>query len=120
MKVDREREEVRSAHLPPTITNTLEEDIDRLHRKVAGKVMKALNKYYPGAEEFQEDLYKIPTPEEYSRLAKKFSHRLRADIKESYEEYNGSLEGIILTPDNEQFIRMEVESYFESVDVIRR
>merc|ERR1712059_157983 len=98
----------------------VKEDVDRLHKKVASRVMRALNRFYPGAEEFEEDQYKIGSPEEYSKLAKTFSHKLRAAIKESYEAYHGSLEGIALTPDNDQFIKTDVESHFETVEVLRR
>merc|ERR1712179_192872 len=102
-----------------TTTTTMErsasEEIDRLHRKVANKVMKCLNKYYHAAEEFDSNHHKIGSPEEYTRLAKQFSHQLRRKIKESYEAYNSTLEGIQLTGDHEQFIRTEVESYFETV-----
>ena len=94
---------------------SVSEEVDRLHRKVANKVMKSLNKYYPGAEEFDTSHRKIGSPEEYTRLAKQFSHQLRKKIKESYEAYNYTLEGIQLTGDHEQFIRTEVESYFETV-----
>ena len=98
---------------------SVSEELDRLHRKVATKVMKILNKFYPGAEEFEPEMHKIGSPDEYSRLAKQFSHQLRKQIKESYEAYNGTLEGIILTGDHEQFIRTEVESYFEGVERVR-
>jgi len=94
---------------------SVSEEVDRLHRKVANKVMKSLNKYYPGAEEFDPNHHKIGSPDEYTRLAKQFSHQLRRKIKESYEAYNSTLEGIQLTGDHEQFIRTEVESYFETV-----
>ena len=96
-----------------------EDDVTRLHKAVAAKVMKVLNRYYPGAQEFEGDT-KIGSGEEYSKLAESFSHRLRSQIKESYEAYNGSLEGIRLTDDNRLFIRTEVESHFEQVEVIRR
>ena len=99
---------------------SVSEELDRLHRKVATKVMKILNKFYPGAEEFEPEMHKIGSPDEYSRLAKQFSHKLRKQIKESYEAYNGTLEGIILTGDHEQFIRTEVESYFEGVARVRK
>jgi len=98
---------------------SVSEDVDRLHRKVANKVMKSLNKYYPGAEEFDPSQHKIGSPEEYSRLAKQLSHQLRRKIKESYEAYHSTLEGVQLTGDHEQFIRTEVECYFESVPRIR-
>merc|ERR1711915_844442 len=97
----------------------VEEEVDRLHRKVATKVMKTLNRYYPGSEDFNPDEYKIGSAQEYSKLAKEFSHRLRRQVKESYEAYHGTLEGIALTGDHEQFIRTEFDSYFESVRRIR-
>jgi len=98
---------------------SVSEEVDRLHRKVANKVMKSLNKYYPGAEEFDPYQHKIGSPEEYSRLAKQFSHQLRKKIKESYEAYNTTLDGIELTGDHEQSIRTEVDSYFEGIPRIR-
>jgi len=107
-----------SSRTVSTTTNkekSVSEEVDRLHRKVANKVMKSLNKYYPGAEEFDPNHHKIGSPEEYTRLAKQFSHQLRRKIKESYEAYNSTLEGIQLTGDHEQFIRTEVESYFETI-----
>jgi len=110
-----------SSRTVSTTTNkekSVSEEVDRLHRKVANKVMKSLNKYYPGAEEFDPNHHKIGSPEEYTRLAKQFSHQLRRKIKESYEAYNSTLEGIQLTGDHEQFIRTEVESYFETIQRI--
>jgi len=106
----------------PTTTKekSVDEEVDRLHRKVANKVMKILNKFYPGAEEFDPIQHKIDSPDEYSRLAKQFSHKLRRQIKESYEAYHDTLEGINLTGDHEQFIRTEVESYFEGVPRVRQ
>ena len=98
---------------------SVSEEVDRLHRKVANKVMKSLNKYYPGADEFDPYQHKIGSPEEYSRLAKQFSHRLRKNIKESYEAYNSTLDGIELTGDHEQTIRTEVDSHFEGIPRIR-
>ena len=98
---------------------SVNEELDRLHRKVASKVMRSLNKFYPGAEEFDPAQHKIGSPEEYSRLAKQFSHQLRKQIKESYEAYHSTLEGIELTGDHEQFIRTEVYSYFEGIPRVR-
>eukprot|EP00092_Neocalanus_flemingeri_P021683 GFUD01023521.1.p1 GENE.GFUD01023521.1~~GFUD01023521.1.p1 ORF type:complete len:351 (+),score=130.34 GFUD01023521.1:57-1109(+) len=106
---------------PSSQQRSVSEEVDRLHRKVAANVMKNLNSFYPGTEEFEPELHKIGSPEEYSKLAKQFSHQLRRQIKESYEAYHhGSLEGIVLTGDNEQFIRTEVESYFEGVSCVRK
>ena len=81
-------------------------------------MMKALNKYYPSANEFQGEM-KIKSAEEYSASAKMFSHRLRSFIKESYEAYHGSMEGIRLTLNNEQFIYNEIESHFGNVPAMR-
>jgi len=94
------------------------DEIDRLHRKVAEKVMKVMNKYYPGADEFDRSLYKIGSPEEYSKLAKQLSHKLRNQIKESYEAYHGTLDGILLTPDHVQSIKTEVDSYLEQMPTL--
>ena len=104
-----------------TVTTAEEEDVKRLHARVAHFVMSVLNKYYPGSEEFKRGLYKIGSAEEYSKLAKQFSHNLRGKIKESYSLFNnGSLEGIRLTGDNEVFIRTEVDSYFEKIPLIKK
>jgi len=128
IKTDRSQNEnsessaLSSGRLAPSIPGpsrpSVDDDVARLHKRVAEKVMKALNIYYPGANEFMGET-KIGSPEEYSHLAKKFSHQIRNSIKESYTAFEGSLEGIRLTPDNEQYIRTEIDSYFESIDVIR-
>ena len=94
------------------------EHVERLHRKVTTKVRMSFDKYYPGAAQFEPEQHKICTPEEYRRLAKQFSHELRGKIKESYEAYNSTLDGIVLTGDHEQIIRMEIESYFEGIERI--
>lgn len=93
-------------------------DNDRLHRKVAHTVMKNLNKYYPGSEEFDPSQPKIGNSKEYARLATQFSHSLRNKIEESFEAYNLTLEGIELTGDHELYIRTEIESHFETVSRI--
>jgi len=122
VKVDTDPSIATTSSKPVSTTTNKEksvsEEVDRLHRKVANKVMKSLNKYYPGAEEFDPNNHKIGSPDEYTRLAKQFSHQLRRKIKESYEAYNSTLEGIQLTGDHEQFIRTEVESHFENVSRI--
>ena len=89
--------------------------MDRVQRKVATKVMKILNKFYPGAEEFEPAEHKIGSPEQYSRLAKQFSHQLRRQVKESYEAYHSTLVGIILTSNHEQFTKTGVKSYLKGV-----
>lgn len=95
---------------------SLEEDIKRLHQRVAKNVMDNMNRYYKGTDEFDPSLQKIGSPQEYSDIARKLSHDLRNKIKESYEA--GSLEGIVLTSDHMATIQTEVERYFEGLPVI--
>jgi len=107
----------------PAVSNStnyssVTEDVARLHKRVAAKVMGALDRYYPGSGDYMGEP-KISSPEEYSRMAKHFSHKLRASFKESYEAYNNSLEGIRLTPDFEQIIKTDIDSHFESIPVLR-
>ena len=52
---------------------TLSGQVDRLYRKVATKVMKIKNEFYTSAEEFESLEHKIGSPEENSRLTKKFN-----------------------------------------------
>ena len=99
--------------------SSIEEDIKRLHVRVAKVVMKNLNKYYEESEEFEGNI-KIRNADDYSRVAKQLSHELRGRIKESYEEFHGTLEGVSLTPDNVAFIEGEVERFFWDKPSIRR
>jgi len=91
------------------------EEVDRLHRNVANKVMKSMNKYYPGTDEFDPDHHKIGSLDQYTKLAKQFSHQFRTKIKESYQAYHSTLAGIKLTWDQELFIMNEVDRHFETV-----
>ena len=86
---------------------------------VAKHVKKNMNKYYAGADDFNPRLHKIPDADDYSRTAKMLSYEIRTVIKEGYEAYNGSLEGIRLTGDHVAFIKFEVERYFEQIPVIK-
>ena len=79
---------------------------------------KYLNKFYPGAEDFEPSEHKISSSEEYISLAREFSHKLRENIKEIYKTYHSALVGIFLTGDNEQSIRTELESYFERIPCV--
>ena len=97
----------------------LEEAIDRLHRRVAKLVMENINKYYPGAEDFDPALHKIHDRDDYTRTAKMLSHSIRAKIKDSYEAYNGTLKGISLTGDHKAFIKSQVERHFDQIPVIK-
>jgi len=94
------------------------EEVDRLHRNVANRVMKSMNKYYPGTDEFDPAHHKIGSLDQYTKLAKQFSHQLRTKIKESYQAYHSTLVGIKLTWDQELFIRNEVDRHFEAVSRI--
>ena len=96
--------------------SSLDDDVKRLHARVAKIVKDNLNKYYQDAR----DLDKIATAEDYQRIAKQMSHQLRDKIKESYEAYNGSLEGIMLTGDHAAMIESEVERYFEKIPLVKR
>ena len=53
-----------------SLTSSVEEDLSRLHRRVAKVVMDNINKYYPRADDFQPHLHKIRTPEDYSKLSR--------------------------------------------------
>ena len=91
-----------------------------MHFRVGQAVMSRMNKYWPGAEEF-EGCQKIRTEEEYSKLAKQLSRDLREKIKESYRLYHhrDSLEGIRFTLDHNEYIKVNVESYFEELPLVR-
>ena len=113
----RSREE---AEVSSTVTTLEEEEVKRLHNKVAETVMMTMNQYWPGAEEFIRGCQKIRTEEDYSRLAKQLSRDLREKIKESYRLYHGdSLEGIRLTLDHIEYIKINVESFFEKLPLVR-
>ena len=113
----RSREE---AEVSSTVTILEEEEVKRLHNKVAETVMMTMNQYWPGAEEFIRGCQKIRTEEDYSRLAKQLSRDLREKLKESYRLYHGdSLQGISFTLDFEEYIKTTIESYFEQLPVVR-
>lgn len=100
--------------------SSMEEDVKRLHNRVAKIVMENINKFYPGAPEFQPHLHKIENGDAYSRIARELSYELRGKIKESYQAYHdGDLTGVRVTPDNIAFIEQEIERYFEPIPVIK-
>jgi len=99
--------------------DTVRKSVYRLHKNVAEKVTKSLNKYFPGTKEFSPHLHKIGSPDERTRLVNEFSQWLSRKIKESYVAYHSTLKDIELTGDHEQFIRTEIDSYFESIPRIR-
>ena len=98
----RSREE---AEVSSTVTTLEEEEVKRLHNKV----MMTMNQYWPGAEEFIRGCQKIRTEEDYSRLAKQLSRDLREKIKD----------GIRLTLDHIEYIKINVESFFEKLPLVR-
>ena len=108
-----------NGHQSPLTVTTLEEAIERLHRRVANLVMENINKYYPGTEDFDPALHKIHDKDDYTRTAKMLSHSIRAKIKVSYEAYNGTLEGISLTGDHKAFIKSQVERHFDQIPIIQ-
>ena len=92
----------------------MEEDISRLHRRVAKHVTENMNKHYQDLDKFDPGLHKTRDLSDFAKVAKRLCHDLRAKIKESYEAYNnGSLEGISLTGDHVVFIETEVQRHFE-------
>ena len=100
-------------------TSTLEEAINRLHQRVAKHVMENMNKYYPDIDVFDPMLHKIRDVDDYTTTARMLSHNIRAKIKDSYEAYNGTLEGISLTGDHVAFIKTQVEMHFDQIPVIK-
>ena len=91
-----------------------------MHHRVGHVVMETMNKYWPGAEEFVRGCQKIRTGEDYSRLAKQLSHDLREKIKEGYQLYHrNSFRGIRFTLDHSEFIKINVESFFEKLPLVR-
>jgi len=105
---------------PATVDRSVEEEVQRVHKRVADSVMQVLNMYYPESKTFMGEA-KIVDPSVYSQMAKKYSHKLRNEIKESYEDFNhGSLEGITFTPDNKDYIKNFMEAELDKMPVLRR
>jgi len=93
---------------------SVSDDVDRLHRRVANRVMHCLNKYYFESENSDPAQHRIMSKCEYEKLAKQLSHQLREKIKESYHAYHSTLEGVELTADHAEIIRVEVDRFFEN------
>lgn len=98
--------------------NDLHNQIEILHRQVADCVKKRLDMYMVGQAGTEPKNIKIKDSDEYTRLAKFFSHKLRAQIKESYEQYNRTLEGVTITADNKEQIKVEIDMYFDTQPVV--
>jgi len=96
----------------------LHNEIDILHRQVADCVKKRLDMYMLGQAGTQPKNIKIKDVEQYTRLAKLFSHKMRAQIKETYEQYNRTLVGVAITADNKEQIKLEIDMYFDTQPVV--
>jgi len=105
--------------LPPAVERDEDEEIQRLHSKVRDTVCYHLNHYWSEAKEFLGES-KFKSRNDYSSLARDFSHRLRDLIKESYLTLHGTLKGIMLTPDHKAFIKAEVEMLMEKLPTLNR
>jgi len=91
------------------------DDVERLHVRVANRVMHCLKKYYFDSENSDPAQHKIMCKNEYEKLARQLSHQLREKIKESYYAYHFTLKGVELTADHAEVIRVEVDRFFENV-----
>jgi len=109
---DRDKREMRSN---PEIES---EEVVRLNKKVADTVKKRLNMYYIPLEDTLPQNKKISSEKEYTKFAKMFSHDLRSQIKETYIQYNRSVEGIKLTEDNKDHINNVIDMYFDRLPVV--
>lgn len=98
---------------------SVEDAINELHRSVAKCVKKRLSMYLVGMEDTQPHNMKINDADEYTKLAKEFSHKWRAQIKDTYETYHRTLEGITLTPDHKENIKIAIDMHFERLPVIK-
>ena len=77
----------------------LDEDIARLKRMVSQHVKENFLKHFTGT-------------------TTQLTRNLVTLIKDGYEAYNGTLEGISLTEDHKAFIRSQVERHFDQIPVI--
>ena len=82
-------------------------ELTELHFRVVASVKKNLNNYYRGSHA------KIESKEEFSTLAKSFSDLMMGKIKDSYQAYNNTLEGISFTTDMKAQIAVVIESHFD-------
>merc|ERR1712080_50582 len=94
--------------------NNLHMEIEILHREVAECVKKRLDIYMVGQSNIEQNNIKIRDSEEYMKLAKLFSHKMRAQIKETYQQYNRTLEGVFISEDNKEQIKVEIDMYFDT------
>ena len=83
--------------------STLDEDIAKLKWGVAKHVKFCIDFSH----------HKIHDKDEYTRTAKMLTYNFLTLIKDSYEAYNGTLDGISLTGDHKAFIQIQVEMHFD-------
>jgi len=100
------------------VPTSVEAAIKSLQRKVATCVKTRLERYYDGLPDTLPENRKLNDPEEYRKLAKHFSHKMRDSIQESYELYHRTMEGITLTLHDKDQINMEIDVFFEDKKVI--
>lgn len=82
--------------------------------------LDSIGAYYPEAKEFMGEVKTINYAE-YREMAKSFSHRLRNEIKESYEAFhNGSLDGITFTRDNQHYVKTVIVVELDKMPILRR
>jgi len=94
------------------------EEVLRLNKKVADTVKKRLNRYYAPLEDTEPENAKIASEHDYTKLAKKFSHDLREQIKDTYFQFNRCLLGIKLTEDNKALINTVIDMHFDPLPVV--
>ena len=86
----------------------LEEELENFQRSVYSAVMNAMNIYYSG--KYQEEPMKSGQGT-FLQTAGEMINRLSKEIKDSYMVLHGGLQDIHLTPDNQLFIRNQVQRY---------
>ena len=99
--------------------STLDDNIAKLNWGIAKHVKENMNKYCPGFQEFDPSNHKIHDEDEYTNTAKMLTQNFLTLVKDSYEAYNGTLDGIRLTGDHKAFIQIQVEMYFSKIPVIK-
>ncbi len=82
------------------------------NRVVAKVVMEVLNKYFFPNDKFPK---KIRSDDDYKATARKLSHRLREQEKQSYLASRPSLEGIAMTPDMRNRMELLVDMDMEKL-----
>jgi len=98
---------------------SVEKQIEILHQNVASCVRKRLDMYWIGYADTEPKNMKIRDADEYTKHAKNFSHLIRDQIKDTYKAFNQqTLEGITLTLDNREHIKILIDMHFENQPII--